>query len=55
MTAALARLRTAMFGGAVTAPESMVDLLRSRGYVDVVVLAGPPSALTAMVAGRRPP
>jgi SAM-dependent methyltransferase len=55
MTAALARLRTAMFGGAVMPPESMVQLLRSRGYSDVVVLAGPASAPTAMVAGRRPP
>ena len=54
LTAALARLRTAMFGGAVTTPESMVQLLRASGFVDVVALAGPPSALTSMIAGRRP-
>jgi len=54
LTAALARLRTSMFGGAVVAPESIERLLRELGFAGVKTLAGPPSALTAMVVGRRP-
>jgi len=53
LAASLARLRTAMFGGFVTTPEMVEELLREQGLVDVRTLPSPPTALTAMVVGRR--
>jgi hypothetical protein len=52
---ALARLRTAMFGGMVAAPETIEALLREQGMTGVRALPSPPTSVTAMVVGRRAP
>lgn len=53
LTASLARLRTAMFGGLMATPETVEALLRRHGFKAVRTLPGPPTAPVAMVAGRR--
>lgn len=50
---ALARLRTSMYGGFVTTPEQIEHLLRETGFASVRTLPAPPTALTAMIVGRR--
>jgi SAM-dependent methyltransferase len=54
LVAALARLRTALFGGFVTTAERACALLSERGFAEVRRLASAPSSATALVAGRRP-
>lgn len=54
LAAAVARLRTAMFGGFVTANEHIELLLSRQGFVDVRTLPRAPSSLGAVVAARRP-
>jgi methyltransferase family protein len=54
LTAALARLRTALWGGAQPAPAQLEGLLARSGLVDVRTLPGPPGSTVAMMAGRRP-
>jgi len=51
---AVARLRTAIFGGFVTTNEDLELLLRRQGFVDVRTLPRSPSSLGAVVAARRP-
>jgi len=54
LAAALARLRTALWGGTDATPSEMVDALTRSGLVEVTPLPGPPASAVAMVAGRRP-
>jgi ubiquinone/menaquinone biosynthesis C-methylase UbiE len=54
IAAAVARLRTAMFGGFVTTNESVELLLSRQGFVDVRTLPRSPGSLGAVVAARRP-
>ncbi len=54
VAAAVARLRTAMFGGFVTTNESIELLLSRQGFVDVRTLPRSPGSLGAVVAARRP-
>ena len=54
IAAAVARLRTAMFGGFVTTDENIELLLSRRGFVDVRTLPRSPGSLGAVVAARRP-
>ena len=54
LAAALARLRTALWGGTEATPSEMVDALARNGLVEVTPLPGPPASAVAMVAGRRP-
>ena len=49
-----ARLRTAVWGGALLNPGEVETMLSRMGYVGVQVLPSPPSATVALVAGRRP-
>jgi hypothetical protein len=42
-----------MFGGFVTTPDRIEDLLREAGFVDVRTLPSPPNAVAATVAPRR--
>jgi SAM-dependent methyltransferase len=49
-----ARLRTAVWGGALLNPGEVETMLSRMGYVGVQVLPGPPSATVALIAGRRP-
>lgn len=51
---AVARLRTAMFGGFVTTNETIETLLRGQGFVDVRTLPRAPNSFAAVVAARRP-
>jgi hypothetical protein len=51
--AALSRLRTTQWGGAVWSPADAERVLRDAGYVDVRTLPTPPQALAAFVVGRR--
>jgi 2-polyprenyl-3-methyl-5-hydroxy-6-metoxy-1,4-benzoquinol methylase len=53
LAGAIAQLRTAMFGGMVVAPETIERLLREEGFTEVRALPGPPTAVTALVVGRR--
>jgi 2-polyprenyl-3-methyl-5-hydroxy-6-metoxy-1,4-benzoquinol methylase len=55
LTMALARLRTAMFGGGVTTSSEMEALLFDHGLADVRTLPSPPAAITSLVVGRREP
>jgi ubiquinone/menaquinone biosynthesis C-methylase UbiE len=50
---AVARLRTAMFGGFVTTNEYIELLLSRQGFVDVRTLPRSPNSLGAVVAARR--
>lgn len=54
LVAAVARLRTAMFGGFVTTSETIELLLSRHGFVDVRTLPRSPGSLGAVVAARRP-
>lgn len=54
LAASLTRLRAALFGGLVTTTEKVEALLREAGFVDVRTLPGAPTALTAMIAARKP-
>jgi SAM-dependent methyltransferase len=51
---ALARLRTALWGGALLAPAEAEGLLARSGLADVKALPGPPGSTVALAAGRRP-
>jgi ubiquinone/menaquinone biosynthesis C-methylase UbiE len=51
---AVARLRTAMFGGFVTTPETIEMMLSRQGFVDVRPLPRTAGSAAAMVAARRP-
>ncbi|HMJ11731.1 MAG TPA: class I SAM-dependent methyltransferase [Polyangiaceae bacterium] len=51
---ALARLRTAMFGGFSSTPEGIEALLAEKGFVDVRTLPRPRTSVSATIAGRRP-
>jgi 2-polyprenyl-3-methyl-5-hydroxy-6-metoxy-1,4-benzoquinol methylase len=55
LTTALARLRTAMFGGVLTTASGMEALLFDHGLADVRTLPSPPAAITSLVVGRREP
>lgn len=50
---ALARLRTALFGGYMGGVVQVERLLAAHGLTSVRALAGPATALTSMVVGRR--
>lgn len=54
LATALARLRTALWGGAQLAPAEFEGLLARSGLADVRFLPGPPGSTVAMMAGRRP-
>lgn len=54
LAASYARLRTAIWGGALLAPAEAQTMLEQIGYVDVQMLPSPPSSTVAMIAGRRP-
>lgn len=54
LASALARLRTALWGGAQLSPAEFEGLLVRAGLADVRTLPGPPGSTVAMVAGRRP-
>ena len=54
VAAAVARLRTAMFGGFVTTNENIERLLGRQGFVDVRTLPRSPGSSGAVVAARRP-
>jgi precorrin-6B methylase 2 len=54
LAAAVARLRTAMFGGFVTTSETIELLLRRHGFADVRTLPPSPGSRGAVVAARRP-
>lgn len=53
LTSALARLRTAMFGGFVTTEATVEALLKRQGFVDVRTLPRSPGSLGVMVAAQR--
>jgi 2-polyprenyl-3-methyl-5-hydroxy-6-metoxy-1,4-benzoquinol methylase len=53
LRSAVARLRTALFGGCLLASQDIEVLLRNAGFVQVHTLATPPNALFSMVAARR--
>lgn len=53
LLAALARFRTASFGGFVSTTQEVEQLLRSSGFSDARTLPSPPNALMAMVVARR--
>jgi precorrin-6B methylase 2 len=54
LAAAVARLRTAMFGGFVTTSETIALLLSRHGFADVQTLSRSPGSPGAVVAARRP-
>jgi SAM-dependent methyltransferase len=54
LAAALARLRTQMFGGYVSTAERIEALLREKGFAQVQTLPRPEGAVSATIAGRRP-
>jgi SAM-dependent methyltransferase len=54
LRAALTRLRTALFGGLMTTPETAATLLQQSGFDPVTVLPGSPTSSVAVVAARRP-
>jgi SAM-dependent methyltransferase len=54
LAAAVARLRTAIFGGFVTTNENIELLLGRQGFVDVRTLPRSPNSVGAVVAARRP-
>lgn len=54
ITAALARLRTTLFGGGAFSPAQLEGVLRGSGYIDARTIAGPPGSPMAFVAARRP-
>jgi hypothetical protein len=54
LATAVARLRTAVFGGFVTTNEHIELLLSRQGFVDVHTLPRSPSSVGAVVAARRP-
>jgi 2-polyprenyl-3-methyl-5-hydroxy-6-metoxy-1,4-benzoquinol methylase len=53
VTTALARLRTALWGGRPWTPAEAEALLNQAQFVEVSTLPSPPHALIAMVVGRR--
>lgn len=55
LDAAVFRLRTAMFGGAVTTARSIEARLRGEGLVDVRALPALPGAFIALIVARRAP
>jgi len=55
LDAAVFRLRTAMFGGAVTTARSVEARLRGEGMIDVRALPAQPGAFTALLVARRSP
>jgi precorrin-6B methylase 2 len=54
LAAAVARLRTAMFGGFVTTNETIELLLSRQGFLDVRTLSPSRGSRSAVVAARRP-
>jgi SAM-dependent methyltransferase len=54
LAGSLARLRTALWGGALLVPTDVETMLRQAGYVDVQLMPAPPGAVAAMIAARRP-
>jgi precorrin-6B methylase 2 len=54
LAAAVARLRTACFGGSVTTSEIIEQKLGQHGFVDVRTLSRAAGSLTAVVVARRP-
>ena len=54
LEAAVARLRTAMFGGFVTTNETIEPLLSRQGFIDVRTLSPSPGSPSAVVAAQRP-
>jgi len=54
LAGSLARLRTALWGGALLIPTDVESMLGQAGYVDVLMLPAPPAAVAAMIAARRP-
>lgn len=54
LAAALARLRTVLWGGTEAAPSEIEGLLARSGLVRVRTLPSPPGSAIAMVAGQRP-
>lgn len=55
VTASLVRLRTVVWGGCLLSFSQIDTRLSEAGFVDIRVLASPPSALVALVAARRSP
>jgi SAM-dependent methyltransferase len=53
LPAALARLRTAMFGGFAWVPDRVEALLRACGFIDVRTQPVAPGAVSGTVVGRR--
>src|SRR5262245_38474864 len=53
LASSYARLRTAIWGGALLPPTEAQTMLERIGYVAVQMLPAPPSATVAIVAGRR--
>lgn len=53
LAAALARLRTQLFGGYLSTADGIEALLREKGFVSVQTLPRPPHAVSATIAGRR--
>ncbi|MBD0271783.1 MAG: class I SAM-dependent methyltransferase [Acetobacteraceae bacterium] len=54
LASALARLRTALWGGAQLSPAEFENLLARSGLVEVSFLPRPPGSTVALLAGRRP-
>lgn len=54
LVSALARFRTATFGGLIRSTQDVEALLASSGFAEARTLPSPPNAVMAMVVGRRP-
>jgi ubiquinone/menaquinone biosynthesis C-methylase UbiE len=54
LVSALARFRTASFGGLISTTQQVEELLRSSGFAEARTLPSPPNAIMAMVVARRP-
>lgn len=53
LTVAMARLRTALFGGSLMSTEAIETKLRQAGFADVRALVSPATATVTMIAARR--
>jgi SAM-dependent methyltransferase len=54
LVTALARFRTASFGGLLADTQQVEELLRSSRFAEARTLPSPPNAVMAMVVARRP-
>jgi SAM-dependent methyltransferase len=54
LAGSLARLRTALWGGALLIPTDVETMLGQAGFADVQMMPAPPGAVAAMIAARRP-